>query len=215
MEKRPVAGIAHSNDTKHRIVRYAGQPQPEIAFEQPMADFPGLLWMNRAADGSSLPGTAQLEAYWTVARKDPSLWPLWFRKLDALSRTEPDDVAVLNARGAVALAQKKDYAAAAGDFDRVLKKGSEEPTTFLNLAAALQGLGRGKVAEEVLERGASAYPYNGAVLERLALQSAALGEDSKARDVLMRYSKLFPEDGAAREALWRIEAQGASAVPSK
>jgi len=30
MEKRPVAGIVHSNDTKHRIVRYPGQPLPKL-----------------------------------------------------------------------------------------------------------------------------------------------------------------------------------------
>ena len=41
MEKRPVAGISHSNDTKHRIVRFAGQPLPDVAFEQPQPDLPG------------------------------------------------------------------------------------------------------------------------------------------------------------------------------
>jgi hypothetical protein len=71
MEKRPVAGISHSNDTKHRIVRYAGQALPDVAFEQPRPDLPGLLWLNRpvGAANNSLPAVTQLEAYWMVASK--------------------------------------------------------------------------------------------------------------------------------------------------
>jgi hypothetical protein len=154
MEKRPVAGIAHSNDTKHRIVRYPGQPLPEIAFEQPKPDLPGLLWLNRPAGeaGRKMPDLSQLDAYWTAARKDPTLWPYWFRKLDELSKSSPNDPQVLNALGAVALAEKKDNAKAADYFERALKQGSEEPTTFLNLATALQNLGRAQEAEAVLER---------------------------------------------------------------
>lgn len=211
MEKRPVAGIAHSNDTKHRIVRYAGQPLPEVAFEQPRADLPGLLWMNRPAEGWALPGPAQLEAYYTVARKDPALWPLWMRKLDQLKEAGSNDPAVWNALGALALADKKDYAQAAEDFERAMKAGSEEPSTFLNLAAALEGMGRGKEAEAVLERGAAAYPYNGALVVSWAQQCAAEGEAEKAREALGRYVKLFPEDAKAREALGRV---GTGAAPA-
>jgi predicted CXXCH cytochrome family protein len=146
MEKRPVAGIAHSNDTKHRIVRYPGQPLPEIAFEQPKPDLPGLLWLNRPAgeEGRKMPDLSQLDAYWTAARKDPTLWPYWFRKLDELSKSAPENPQVLNALGAVALAEKKDNAKAADYFERALKQGSEEPTTFLNLATAFGNLGRRK-----------------------------------------------------------------------
>jgi hypothetical protein len=193
MEKRPVAGIAHSNDTKHRIVRFPGQPLPEIAFEQPTADLPGLLWLNREP-GERMPDVAQLQAYFTVARKDPSLWPYWLRKLDELSRTAPDDPAVLNSLGAVELAQKKDYAKAAQDFARALKAGSEEPTTFLNLATALENLGQAKEARAVLERGVAAYPYCGPLVAQLARNYAAGGEGWRGRAVAERYRTLFPED---------------------
>jgi len=49
---------------------------------------------------------------------------------------------VLNSLGAVALAEKKDNAGAAKYFALALKEGSEEPTTFMNLATALVNLGR-------------------------------------------------------------------------
>ena len=216
MEKRPVAGIAHSNDTKHRIVRYAGQALPSVAFEKPQADLPGLLWMNRPAEGWQMPGPAQLEAYWTAARKDPALWPLWLRKLNELSRTAPEDPAVANALGALELAEKKDNARAADYFQMALKAGSEEPTTLLNLATALAGTGRGAEAEAVLARGVEAYPYNGGLVTRWVAQCVALGQGWKARDALVRYSKLFPEDANARAMLREMDAGNAGRdVPSR
>ena len=212
MEKRPVAGIAHSNDTKHRIVRFPGQPLPEIAFEQPTPDLPGLLWLNRKP-GERMPDVAQLEAYFTVARKDPSLWPYWLRKLDELSRTAPDDPTVLNSLGAVELAQKKDNAKAAEDFARALKLGSEEPTTFLNLATALENLGRANEARAVLERGVAAYPYSGPLVAQLARNYAAGGEAWRARAVVERYRALFPEDPALRDVERYLDEAGGLGNP--
>lgn len=207
MEKRAVAGVAHSSDTKHRIVRYPGQPLPEVAFEQPTADLPGLLWLNRPEDQADarVPDVVQLEAYFTAARKDPSLWPLWFRKLDELSKSQPDDPAVLNALGAVELAEKKDNAAAEGYFARALKEGSEEPTTFADLATALANLGRGQEAERVLERGVAAYPYNGILTARLAQQYAMDGQADEARKLAGRYRSVFPEDSLMRAVEERLD----------
>ena len=213
MEKRPVAGIAHSNDTKHRIVRYPGQPLPEVAFEQPKPDLPGLLWMNRPAGepDARIPGLAQLEAYFTAARKDPGLWPYWLRKLNELSKSAPDNPLVLNSLGAIELAQRKDNAKAAGDFSRALSLGSEEPTTFLNLATALQNLGRAQDAEMVLERGVAAYPYSEPLVARLAQQCLVGGKAWRARNLVEQYRALFPEDPAMRALQKQIEGPGSGA----
>jgi len=212
MEKRPVAGIAHSNDTKHRIVRYPGQPLPDVAFEQPEPDLPDLLWMNRPADraGQRMPDLAQLEAYFTSARKDPTLWPLWFRKLDELSKSQPDDPTVLNSLGAVALAERKDNAAAEDYFARALKQGSEEPTTFLNLATALANRNEGQEAESVLERGVADYPYNGTLTAQLARQYAMDGQVWRARKLVQDYRKLFPEDVLLRQVEKRLNADASA-----
>jgi hypothetical protein len=218
MEKRPVAGIAHSNDTKHRIVRFPGQPLPEVAFAQPAADLPGLLWMNRPPDSAPLPDETQLDAYWTVARKDPGLWPLWLRKLNEMSTSARDNPVVLNYLGAFALAQKHDAAAAAADFDRALRSGSEEPSTFLNMAAALDSLGRGRDAESILERGVAAYPWNGALTAKLAVHCAANGQSSRAQSLIKQYQKVFPEDPLVRDASRQVDAHayGAdSAAPGR
>jgi len=193
-------------------VRFPGQPLPKVAFEQPTADLPGLLWLNRKP-GERMPDVAQLEAYFTVARKDSSLWPYWLRKLDELSRTAPDDPTVLNSLGAVELAQKKDNAKAAEDFARALKLGSEEPTTFLNLATALENLGRANEARAVLERGVAAYPYSGPLVAQLARNYAAGGEAWRARAVVERYRALFPEDPALRDVERYLDAAGGLGNP--
>jgi len=212
MEKRPVAGIAHSNDTKHRIVRYAGQPLPDVAFEQPKPDLPGLLWLNRPGGETRepLPAITQLEAYWTVARKDSSLATYVFRKLDELSESTPNDPVVLTCLGAVALSEKKDNLKAAGYYSRALKLGSEEPTTYLNLASALENLERHQEAEAVLERGIAAYPYSGQLVARLAQQYFHDGQTWRASVVVHQYRKLFPEDPRVREALKEIENSGSA-----
>jgi len=201
MEKRPVAGIAHSNDTKHRIVRYPGQPLPDVAFEQPRPDLPGLLWMNRPENepDAHMPELGQLQAYFTAARRDPSLWPLWFRKLNELSKTEPNNPTVLASLGAVALAQTKDNVQAARDFAFAIRNGSNEPITYLNLATALENLGRGQEAEGVLEKGLAAYPYSDQITARLAQQYAMDGQPAKARSQIDHYRKVFPEDSVVRE----------------
>lgn len=208
MEKRAVAGVAHSNDTKHRIVRYPGQPLPDVAFEQPKPDLPGLLWVNRPENppDARVPDVVQLQAYYTAARKDASLWPLWFRKLNELSKTQPDDPTVLNSLGAVALAEKKDNATAADYFQRALKQGSEEPTTFMNLATALANLGRGQEAEQVLQRGADAYPYNISLAAQLARQYAMDGHARRAGKLVEQYRKVFPEDALLRSVQARLNA---------
>ncbi len=218
MEKRPIAGIAHSVDTKHRIVRYPGQPLPEVAFERPKPDLPGLLWLNRPGDDAPFPDDSQLEAYWTAARTDPALWPLWLGKLNAMSKAGTDDPVVLNFLGAIALADQKNDVAAAQDFTRALELGSQEPTTFLNLAAALNGMGRGQDAESVLQRGVGAYPYNGVLVARLALQYATDGKIWRAVDVIGAYRKVFPEDTLVRKVLREIDASGRggdSSLPSR
>lgn len=222
MEKRPVAGIAHSNDTKHRIVRYAGQPLPETAFEQPRADLPGLLWLNRPengepgngepGNGAAMPEVAQLTAYWSVARKDGTLWPLWLAKLKGLSRTMPEDPRVLEYEGALALGVEKNDRAAAAAFRAALAAGASSAELYLDLADAELGEGELKQAEATLEAGLRAFPYSAAVRMRLAQVCAAENERWRGRAVLEDELQIFPEDDAVRKMLGAMEAGDAPAA---
>jgi hypothetical protein len=213
MEKRPIAGIAHNHDTKHRIVRYPGQPLPKIAFEAPKPDLPGLLWLNRPSPDAEFPNQSQLEAYWTVARKDPDLRSYWRRKLDEQSIATPNDPVLLNYLGAIALVEKKNNSKAADYFARALKLGSEYPTTYLNLATALYNMGRNTEAESVLERGIAAYPSSGQLVARLAIDYFGDGQEWRARTIIKQYRKLFPEDTRVRDALALMDGADHNAEP--
>jgi hypothetical protein len=210
MEKRPIAGIAHSNDTKHRIVRYPGQPLPEIAFEQPKPDLPGLLWLNRPRPDAVFPADSQLDAYWTSARRDPDLWPYWSRKLGEMSKSHPDDPEVQRYLGVVAMGEKKDYAKAADAFSHALQAGLDDAITFLNLATAQEALGHNAEAASVLERGLAAYPYSNQMVAHLALRYAADGQIWRAEALIKRFRQLFPEDTVVRDAENQIEQRGNS-----
>jgi predicted Zn-dependent protease len=134
-----------------------------------------------------------------------------FRKLDELSSSAPNDPVVLTCLGAMALTEKKDNAKAFDYFSHALKLGSEEPTTYLNLAVALENLGRHQEAEAVLERGVAAYPCSGLLVARLAQQYFSDGQTWRASVVVHQYSKVFPEDAMVREALKQMEGTGNAA----
>jgi len=133
---------------KHRIVRYPGQPLPEVAFEHPESTCPGCYGFNR-------PENRQTRAclMWSSCRpitqraQGCELWPLWFRKLNELSKTQPDDATVLNSLARLRWRRRRIMPRRQITFQRALKQGSEEPTTFMNLATALANLGRGQEAE--------------------------------------------------------------------
>jgi hypothetical protein len=207
MERRAVAGIPHSSDTKHRIVRRLGQPLPEIAFAQPTPDLPGLLCLNRPSEqeGQSLPLITKLVAYWTVIAKDPSLKKPCLEVLDQLSKSAAEDPTVLACLGAKALFDEKDNARAADYFTRALKLGSEDPSTFLDLGTALWRLGRAEQADKLLERGVAAYPYAPALRARLALQYLSEHRNQRARELIKDYMEVFPENPSMRDMLNKVE----------
>ena len=148
----------------------------------------------------------------------PASGHYWFRKLNELSKTEPENPTVLASLGAVEMAQVKDNAKAAHDFALAIKNGSEEPITFLNLATALENLGRGQQAEGVLERGVAAYPYNDQLMARLAQQYVQNSEAEKARKLVEQYRAVFPEDSLVREAADHLDSSAGpdpSTLPAK
>lgn len=115
---------------------------------------------------------------------------------------------MLTCLGAVALSEKKDNLKAVAYYSHALKLGSEEPTTYLNLASALENLERHQQAEAVLERGIAAYPHSEQLVARLAQQYFHDGQTWRASAAVHQYCKLFPEDPTVREVLKEIESTG-------
>jgi hypothetical protein len=210
MEKRAVAGIAHSSDTKHRIVRHAGQPLPDVVFRQPTPDIPGLLCLNKPEENAkeAVPPLTKLIAYLEVMKRDPSLQNYYLDVLEQLSQSAPGCPDVLVCLGMKALLEDKDYPKAAVLLSRAIEHGDEEATTFLYLGQALSRSGRDSEALRVFERGVTAYPYDLPLRAGVAMEYLRMHERQRALDAMRRHLELFPEDALMRSMMKKVESSG-------
>jgi tetratricopeptide (TPR) repeat protein len=207
MEKRAVAGIAHSSDTKHRIVRRPGQPLPDIVFEQPTPDMPGLLCLNKPEEDAQnpVPPLTKLIAYLQVMKREPTLHNYYLEVLGQLSQSAPQDPAVLVCLGMKALLEDKDYSQAADDLSQAIEHGNEEPTTFLYLGQALSRSGRDSEALRTFQRGVAAYPYDLPLRAGVAMQYLRLHDRQRALEAMRKHLELFPEDALMRGMMKKVE----------
>jgi hypothetical protein len=211
MPRKGVAGIPHSDDTNHRIVRRAGQPYPDYAFEQSDPDLPGLVCVNRRGKESSkpIPPLVKLLAYSEVmiSKKLPEASRYYLEVLEQLRQSEPDEPAVLTCLGRKALFDK-DNAKAVEYLTRALGSGAEYDSTYLDLSEALANIGRVDESAKVLEQGVAAWPFSADLLHALVMRYMSLDRLPQAHEALKRYVTLFPEDALGREALARAEEGG-------
>jgi hypothetical protein len=206
MPKKPVAGIPHSDDTSHRIVRRAGQPYPDYAFDEPTPDLPGLVCINRRGEDATrpIPPLTKLNAYAEASRKDPSLSHYYYELLEQLRTSMPEDPTVLACLGSKAIAEG-DEAKAVEYLTRALQKGANYVATYIDLGEALARLGRVEESAEVLERGVAAWPFSSEIQKALVLRYVTLKQFPQADEVLKRYVALFPEDTFMRSMLAKVE----------
>ena len=206
MPKKPVAGIPHSDDTSHRIVRRAGQPYPDYAFDEPTPDLPGLVCINRRGEDAArpIPPLTKLDAYAEVSRKDPRLSHYYYELLEQLRTSMPDDPTVLACLGSKAITEK-DEAKAVEYLTRALQKGANYVATYIDLGEALARVGRVEESAEVLERGVAAWPFSSEIQKALVLRYVTLKQFPQADEVLKRYVALFPEDTFMRGMLAKVE----------
>jgi hypothetical protein len=207
MEKRAVAGIAHSSDTKHRIVRRPGQPLPDVVFKQPTPDVPGLLCLNRPEEHAEnpVPPLTKLIAYLEVMKREPTLHDYYLQVLGQLSQSAPQDPVVLVCRGMKALLEDKDYPQAANELSQAIQHGDEEPTTFLYLGQALARSGRDSEALRTFRRGVAAYPYDVPLRRGVAAEYLRLHDRQRALEAMRKHLELFPEDVQMRDMMKKVE----------
>jgi tetratricopeptide (TPR) repeat protein len=212
MPRKGVAGIPHSDDTSHRIVRRAGQPYPESAFGQSDPDLPGLVCVNRRGDARTrpIPLLTRLLAYndLMVGKRFPEATRYYLEALKQLRREGSEEPVVLACLGRKALFDK-DYEDAVRYLTRAADKGADYDSVYLDLSEALARLGRVEESAEVLERGVAAWPFSAEIHQALVLRYMSLDRPRQAREALKRYVTLFPEDAIGREAL----AQAAEDAP--
>jgi len=206
MPRKPTAGIPHSNDTNHRIVRRAGQPYPDYAFQEDTADLPGLVCLNRRGEEASrpVPLLTKLFAYRDVLGKEPSLRARYFEVLEELRKSLPDNAMVLASLGRKAVGEGNNEQAVKY-LTGALQKGGDYPSTFVDLSEALARMGRVEESSKVLEQGAAAWPFSADIQKALVLRYVTLKRFPQARDTLEHYMVLFPQDAFMRSILAKME----------
>jgi tetratricopeptide (TPR) repeat protein len=211
MPRRGVAGIPHSDDASHRIVRLPGQPFPDSAFETSDPDVPGLVVVNRRGADKRKPVSplVKLRAYSDIMglKKLPEAAKHYVDLLAELRQTHPDDPIVLMCLGRKAVADG-DNGAAVDYLTRALERGGTFDTTYMDLANALIKLDRKPEAARVLEKGVAMWPFSADLQQALVLCYMSMQSYSQARRALEHYVALFPEDAIAREGLARARAAG-------
>jgi len=211
MPRKGVAGIPHSEDTNHRIVRRAGQPYPDYAFEQSDPDLPGLVCVDRRGEDATkpIPPLVKLLAYNEVmlSTKSPDATRHYLELLEQLRKSATDEPAVLACLGRKALSDRENEQAMQY-LTRAVEKGADYESTYLDLSEALTRLGRVEESAKVLEQGVAAWPFSADLLQALVLRYMSLDRLPQAREALKRYVTLFPEDSIGREALARSEEGG-------
>jgi tetratricopeptide (TPR) repeat protein len=210
MERRAVAGIAHSSDTKHRIVRRPGEPLPDFAFRQPSAaDIAGLLCLNKPQEEADdpVPPLTKLVAYLEVMKREPRLHDEYVGVMEELSKSAPDDSVVLVCQGMRSLLEERDYPQAADYLSRAIEQGGQEATTYLYLGQALSRSGKDVEALRVFERGVYAYPYDLPLRAGVAMEYLRLHDTQRALEAMHRQMELFPEDALMRDMMNKVEGQ--------
>jgi len=208
MPKKPLAGIPHSDDTSHRIVRRVGQPYPDYAFDEPAKDLPGLVCINRQGEDAArpIPPLTRLQAYADAMIKDPRLSHYYYDLLEQLRTSMPNDPTVLACLGRKAIAEKQDREAV--EFlKRALQNGSNFEATYIDLGEALAHLGQVEESAKVLEQGVAAWPFAADIQKALVLRYVTLEQFPKADEALKRYVALFPEDTFMRGIQAKVEAR--------
>jgi len=210
MPRKGVAGIPHSDDTNHRIVRQAGQPFPDYAFEASDSSTPGLVCINRRAEDAvrPIPPLIKLLAYNEVmlSKKLPEASRYYLDLLDQLKTSAPDEPQVLACLGRKALADR-DYEGAVQYLTRAIERGADYDTTYLDLGEALSMMGRADESAKILERGVATWPFSADLQQALVLRYMNLDRTPQMLQALERYLRLFPEDPIAREALAPADAR--------
>jgi hypothetical protein len=205
MPRKGVAGIPHSDDTNHRIVRRAGQPYPDYAFEESDPELPGLVCINRRGKDAAkpIPPLTKLRAYNEVmVSKKADVTRYYLEVLEQLRKSSPDEPAVLACLGRKALFEK-DNAKAVQYLTRALERGAYYDSTYLDLSEALARVGRLEECAKILEQGVAAWPFSADMQQALVLCYMKLNRLTEAGEALKRYVALFPEDAFGHEALVR------------
>lgn len=209
MPKRDVKFIAHTSLTSHRIVRRPDEPFPDEMFQQTTAELPNLIHLNPApgkeAASPSLP--TLLQAYSELAAYKPEYVASYFKLMDQLQQTDPNNVIVLAALGSKDLKDGK-LPEAVDHLERSLALDPKQAAVRGLLSDALEKLGRGDEALAEQQKAVAQDPYNPSLQRSLILLLIHRKQCADAQAAMSHYLKIFPQDDVMQKMLAASKGEG-------
>jgi hypothetical protein len=208
MPKRDVKVIAHSALTNHRIIADDEEAYPEEAFHLTSPAASDLVHLTAVPGRKDyIPLITLLQTYGELMDSAPGYRQQYLALLAQLAKSQPDNIAVLEAlaRGAIQRGNSEGDSAAIQYLSRAIELGSRSPRDFQALAALLSRGGRLSDATDLLRRAIQVVPYDSELYVWLANAYVAEQKRAEALETLKRAAQIFPQDSAIRLNLERIE----------
>jgi hypothetical protein len=195
MPKREIGPIAHSSLTNHRITARADEPFPESAFSQTTATLSDLVHLNPAPGKRDVspPLLTLLQVYGELAAHRPEYGPPYYRVLDQLQQTEPNDALVQAALGRKCL-QSGNLQEAIEHLKQSLAIGKPQSAVYSDLSEALDKVGQREQGLAMLQKAIQVDPFDPLLQRSLVFRFIALKQYANAKAAMSRYSEVFPQD---------------------
>jgi hypothetical protein len=211
MPKREVGFIAHSSLTNHRITAQSNEPFPDSAFSQTTAALPNLIHLNPAPGMQEVgpPLLTLLQVYGELAAQKPEYVVSYYRVLDQLQQTEPNNALVQAALGRRCL-QSGNLQEAIEHLKQSLAIGKPQSAVYSDLSEALDKLGQREQSLAILQKAIQEDPFNPLLQRSLVFRLIDLKRYANARTAMSRYSEIFPQDFFMRQE-FAVAMEGAPA----
>jgi hypothetical protein len=203
--------IVHSTLTNHRITAQANEPFPESAFSQTTAALPDLVHLNPAPGKQDVapPLLTLLQVYGELAAHRPEYGPSYYRVLDQLQQTEPNDSLVQAALGRRCL-QSGNLQEAIEHLKQSLAIGKAPSAVYSDLSEALDKVGQREQGLAILQKAIQEDPFNPLLQRSLVFRLIDVKQYANARAAMSRYSEVFPQDFFMRQK-FAVAMEGAPA----
>jgi hypothetical protein len=211
MPQRETGFIAHSSLTNHRITAQANEPFPESAFSQTTTALPDLVHLNPAPGKQDVapPLLTLLQVYGELAGRSPEYVSSYYKVLDQLQQTEPNDALVQAALGRRCL-QGGTLQEAIEHLKRSLAIGQPQSAVYSDLSEALDKAGQREQGLAMLQKAILVDPFNPLLQRSLVFRLIDLKQYVNARAAMNHYSEVFPQDFFMRQK-FAVAIEGAPA----
>jgi hypothetical protein len=212
MQRRPVAFMAHTSLTNHRILATPDEALPSSMFHATTAALPDLINLDPVPGEESKepPLLTLLTAYGELSAFRPEYREPYLRVLDRLEISQPENPLVEAAVGRRDLAQGR-IEQAIDHLERAINRGATAATACADLSAAFERHGDADAALHAQQQAVRLDPWNPLLQKALIALLIRQKRYADASAALDRYMAAFPQDSFMRQL--QAKATAVSAAP--